>query len=460
MAEPVLVKTADQVREDFLAEVEARSGINDKNVGAVLDSIGHGLGVEVEHLAYQVFKAQLNAYLLRATGSALDNHGADWGLTRRTATKAVGEVTVTHSATGTVVQGTRYAKPATTSASRVLFEVTADTAVTGAGTTVVPARAVLAGSAGNVSSGTITEIVTSNSVITAVTNAGAFSGGQDREGDDSFRQRILAKVEGLSRGTPVSIKDGALNFEIATVTLARAMDASQTYMEVSDLNLAALSNTAGGHIAILDSAGNIAEVVAFAASSLDQSTDPNRISPITRAQKSTVAQAHTADSICEEYIPANKGRTVASVVLVETPGHVDAYIDDGETNGTDAELVTLVQGRLRGDGVTRNPGYRPAGVTLDCYAATRITVAVSATISGTASTAKVKAAVEDYLNNRKVGETVYGFEVAAVISNYPGVENISSGTLVIGGTTFDGTNSADVIITSTQIAYAGVVTIS
>jgi uncharacterized phage protein gp47/JayE len=458
MADPVLVKTADQVREDFLTEVEARSGINDKNVGAVLDSIGHGLGVEVEHLAYQVFKGQLNAFLQRATGTALDNHGADWGLTRRSATKAVGSVSVTHSATGTVLAGTKYAKPATVSTSRIEFEVTGDTSVTGSGTTTVPVRSVLAGSAGNVSSSTVTEIVTANSVITAVTNPGAMSGGQDQEDDDSFRQRILAHIEGLSKGTPVAIVGGALNFEVAGVTLARAMDASQTYMEVSDLDLTPFSDTSGGHLAIFDSAGNISEVVAFASSSLDLTTDPHRISPITRAQKSTSASAHSADAIVEEYIPANKGRTVASCVLVESPGHVDAYIDDGETNGTDAELVTLVQGRLRGDGVDRNPGFRPAGVTLNCSAASRTTVNVTATITGTASTAEVKTAVEDYLNNRKVGETVYAYEVAAVISSYPGVDNLSS--LTIQGTAHDGTSSADVSIGSTGIAYAGTVTIS
>ena len=115
---------------------------------------------------------------------------------------------------------------------------------------------------------------------------------------------------------------------------------------------------------------------------------------------------------------------------------------------------------MRGDGTARDPGYRPAGVTLNCYAAVRVQPTVQATVVGSANKAEVAAAVEEYLNNRKLGEDAPAYEIAAVISDYPGVENILSGTLVIAGTAHDGTSSADVTTTAKQIIYSGVVTIS
>lgn len=459
MADPILVKTAEEFQEDIQAQVAVDTGISDHNFGAAIKSLAFAVGRELEHVGYQIFKAELNGYLKRATGAALDNIGLDWGLTRRTATQAVGTVRLSHSASATVPQGTRYAAPATLARDRIVFETTTAGSVTGSGATDFAVRAIETGEDGNLSSSSITEIVTTIAGVTAVTNPSATTGGQDREDDDSFRARIQVYIEGLSRGTPVSIVDGCLNFEVASCTLANAMTAGQTYIELNDLELVPISN-AGGKLAILDSAGNLAEIVSYGAGALD----PPRITPITRGvSPGPAATTHSADVTVEEYVPAGKGRTVQSAVLVEGLGHIDVYIDDGKTNGTDSELVSLVQKRLRGDLTSptpRDPGYRPAGSTLDCFAASRTTVNVTCTIQGTANTSDVKAAVESYLNTRKIGETVYGFEVAAVISDYPGVDNIVSGTLVIAGNTFNGTSSADVSVASTGIVYAGTVNIS
>lgn len=454
MADPVLVKTAEEIQEDIQNQIEIDTGISVRQQGHAVTSLAFAQGLENEHLAYQVFKAEINGYIKRATGSALDNHATDWGLTRRTETQATGEVTLTGSAT--VPVGTQYAAPATSTRDRIVFEVTTETVVS-SGTPNVPVRAVVAGSAGNLASSSITEIVTEVSGISAVTNAAATSGGQDQEDDDSLRNRILAYIEGLSKGTPVSIIDGCLNFAVTSVTLTAAITNSTTVLPVSDLDLAPISD-AGGKLALLDSAGNIAEIVSYAAGAVDAVNDT--ITVTRGVSPGPSATSHVADTVLEEYVTAGKGKTVKSATLVETPGHVDVTIDDGQTNGTDAELVTLVQNRLRGDGTARDPGYRPAGVTLNCAAASRTTVNVTATIQGTADRTKVKEAVELYLNNRKLGETVYGFEVAAVISDYPGVDNIVSGTLYVGGNQFVGTSSADVAITTTGIAYAGTVSIS
>ena len=457
MADPVLIKTAEEFAEDIRAQLAIETGIADTSMGSAIRSLSFGLGMELEHLGYQVFKAQLNGFLKRATGQALDDLGSDWGVVRREETKAVGEVTYTGSAT--VPVGALVSVPATSISDRIDFEVTQETVVA-SGSPNVPVQAVLEGSAGNVLGNTITQITTGISGLTAVTNASVTSGGQEQENDDVYRDRILAHIEGLSRGTPVSIVDGCLNFEIEQVVLQSDATAIQNFVEVSDLNLVSISD-AGGTLAILDSAGNVAELVSYPPGSLDLSSSPHRITGLTRGvSPGPSATTHTNGSIIKEYVAAGEAAVVRSALLEESPGHVDVYIDSGSTSGTAAELVALVEKRLRGDGTARDPGYRPAGVTLNCYAAVRVQPTVEATVVGSANKAEVAAAVEEYLNNRKLGEDAPAYEIAAVISDYPGVENILSGTLVINGTAHDGTSSADVTTTTKQIIYSGVVTIS
>lgn len=457
MGDPILLKRAEEIQADIIAEVFARTGISDANLGAIVRTLAYAVGQEIEGAYLQVYWATVNAYILKATWTALDNRGADFGVTRRSATKAVGTARFTASDTVTVPAGTQIAAPATTARDRIVFVTTAIGSRVGAGTLDIPIQAVVAGDAGNLASSTITEMVSAVTNITAVTNPGATLLGTDQEDDDTYRGRIIAHIEGLSKGTPVSIIDGALDFTVQTVTLKNALPNGQNYMEVTeDLDTIPISIAATGKLAILDSSGSVSEVVYY--TGINTAVSPQRITGLTRGQESTSDVDHEAGLSVEEWIPAGRGRVVTGVVLVETPGNVDVYIDDGTTLGPHDQLKNLVQYRLRGDGTARDPGYRPAGVTLSGYKVTIVQVNVTAVVQGNVNTDEIEAAIEAYLNTRSIGEDIYGSAIACIIQDQAGVEKVVS--LVIQGNTYDGAAAADLAIGSTSVARAGTISVT
>lgn len=457
MGDPILLKRAEEIQADILAEVSAQTGISDTNLGSVVRTLAYAVAQEIEGGYFQVYRARVNAYILTATGSALDDRGADFGVTRRSATKAVGTARFTASDTATVPSGTQIAAPATTARDRIVFVTTAIGSRVGAGTLDIPIQAVVAGDAGNLASSTITEMVSAVTNITAVTNPGATLLGTDIEDDDTYRGRIIAHIEGLSRGTPVSIIDGALDFTVQAVTLKNALPSGQNYMEVTeDLDTVPISIAATGKLAILDSSGTISEVVYY--TGINTAVSPQRITGLTRGQESTSDVDHEAGLSVEEWIPAGRGRIVTGVVLVETPGNVDVYIDDGTALGPHDQLKNLVQYRLRGDGTARDPGYRPAGVTLSGYKVTIVQVNVTAVVQGNVNTDEIEAAIEAYLNTRSTGRDIYGSAVACIIQDQSGVEKLIS--LAIQGNTYDGAAGADLAIGSTSVARAGTISVT
>ncbi|MBV9784772.1 MAG: baseplate J/gp47 family protein [Acidisphaera sp.] len=69
----------------------------------------------------------------------------------------------------------------------------------------VPVVAAVAGSAGNVQAGGVTQLATAISGVDTVANAGAFQGGLDAESDPAFRARFANFIESRSRATPLAI---------------------------------------------------------------------------------------------------------------------------------------------------------------------------------------------------------------------------------------------------------------
>lgn len=466
MAAPTQIKVAEQIRDDILASIAADTGISDQNLGSNTRSTAYAVGSEIDEVYFQLWRLQRAFYIRTATGTALDSRGADYGLTRRAAQYAIGTArfTFTGAGTHTVPNGALVSAPATTARDKIQFATPATGTYnrTGAGTIDVPITAVVAGAEGNLGSGTITQLDTTISGVTAVTNPSATTLGAPEETDDEFRARILRHIEGLSRCTVASILNGAIDFEQQTLTLAEAIDASATTIKVrEDLTEIPLSIAATGKLGLN---GN-AEVVTY--TGINTSSDPHQITGVTRAQEGTTAVAHEEGIAITEYIPTGEAVRVTSATAVETTAHVNVWIDDGTATGPDNELVDLVEKRLRGDGTERDPGYKAGGVTLDVYAVSIVSVNVVASVivaSGynasdvVGASGTVNTAVTNFLNSLVVGQDVIGYQVACVITDLPGVETINS--LSINGTAFDGTNAADVAISSSQAARSGSHTIT
>lgn len=453
MTAPIQLKTAEQIRDDILTEISTNTGIADQNLGSVTRTKAFAYASELDEYYFQLYKLNRAFYIKTATGDSLASRGSDFGLTRLPAVAAVGIARFTCSGDATIPNGTQISAPATTARDKILFETpsTGTYSRVGAGTIDVPITAVVAGSAGNLGASTITQLESSITNVTSVTNPSSTTLGAEEEDDDSFRERILRHIEGLSRCTIPSILNGAIDWQQQSLTLARAMDASQVYIEVEeDLTQVPISIASTGKLGIN---GNT-EVVTY--TGINTSVDPHQITGVTRAQEGTTAVAHEVGKAVTEYIPTGEGTSVTSATVVESSCHVDVYVDDGTASGPHSELVSLVQKRLRGDGTERDPGYKAGGITLTVTAVAPVTITITASLQYTAgySASSVQTAVQTaldaWINAFKAGTDVLGYAVACTILDVDGVETIT--TLTVNGTAFTGAGTADVTISDTQVA--------
>lgn len=114
----------------------------------------------------------------------------------------------------TVNLGTNIQVPPTVGNAAVIFTTKENASVLSGNyfSNAIIAVATIPGVAGNVGANKITQFVSSPPFSGAlVTNLSAAGGGRNRERDEEFVQRALAKLQALSRGTPLALKAGALN---------------------------------------------------------------------------------------------------------------------------------------------------------------------------------------------------------------------------------------------------------
>lgn len=123
------------------------------------------------------------------SGIYLDYRSGEHGITRKTATKATGQVTIT-GAQGTVVP----INALFATAVGLQFSTLAEVTIGAGGAIMANVEAVIAGTSGNVPAGTINTIPISINGVTAVTNNNPTSGGTDEETDAALLARLLNKV--------------------------------------------------------------------------------------------------------------------------------------------------------------------------------------------------------------------------------------------------------------------------
>ncbi|MGG3677480.1 baseplate J/gp47 family protein [Heyndrickxia faecalis] len=131
-----------------------------------------------------------NSFPSTAEGVSLDRLAKLKGMTRLPADYAYGQIQITGTANETIpaglVVGTK---------TGVLFETTEDCVLDANGVGNVEIYAQETGSAGNVEAGTITEIVESDSNVSAVVNPEPTTSGRDQETDSEFYERFKTYPE-------------------------------------------------------------------------------------------------------------------------------------------------------------------------------------------------------------------------------------------------------------------------
>lgn len=153
----------------------------------------HALYAQSEWVARQCFPQS-------AQGEYLDRHAQLRGLGRRSAARAEGSITFQTTAAAAAALSIPVGTVCMT-AALVRFETVEEgTIPAGSQSVTVRARAVEAGSGGNVAAGTIRTMAVAPVGVSSCTNAGAFTGGTDREEDEALRTRILETFRRMPNG--------------------------------------------------------------------------------------------------------------------------------------------------------------------------------------------------------------------------------------------------------------------
>jgi uncharacterized phage protein gp47/JayE len=180
----------DKTSEALLASMLSRitSGIS-KQEGTFTYDVSSAFSVELAIAYTQLERVLRLGFAETSSGSYLDMRANEHGVTRKSAVKASGQVTITGAAGAPIPQGTVFA---TLNGTR--FVTTEVATIPAGGSVTVNIEAETAGAAGNVAAGTITQIPVSIAGVTAVTNAAATTGGLDTETDAELLQRLLQRV--------------------------------------------------------------------------------------------------------------------------------------------------------------------------------------------------------------------------------------------------------------------------
>lgn len=161
------------------------------------------IGIRLRVLAGEIYSSAVNSQWLKrqmfvsfAEGEYLDLHAGERGITRREETPSYGEVTFSVAEAATenisIPKGTVVA----CFASLLRFETLYDTVIyAGETSATANAKSLGAGRAYNVLAGSISVMVTPPSGVDAVTNAAAFTGGCDKESDESLRDRVVKSIK-------------------------------------------------------------------------------------------------------------------------------------------------------------------------------------------------------------------------------------------------------------------------
>lgn len=208
-----MTKTIDEIYQEMLACYAQRTGM-ELNQRCDMAVRLYALAAQVYALYIQADWVSRQNFPQTAEGEYLDLHAALRGLERKTGTCAQGMVRFQASA---AVEQDRTIPAGTVcmTAGLVRFETTRTVVLAaGAQTVDAPVRAVEAGSAGNVSAGTIILMAVAPVGISGCTNPEACAGGGDEESDEGLRERVLETFKRMPNGANAAFyQQEALSFD-------------------------------------------------------------------------------------------------------------------------------------------------------------------------------------------------------------------------------------------------------
>ena len=125
-----------------------------------------------------------------AYGDFLDGHARSRNLTRRAATAATGEITITGKAGEAIPTGSLFSTAAVTDEPSVDYATTVSATIPAGGSVTIPVECTQTGIVGNTPANTVVLVSSKFKDINSVSNAEAITGGTEQESDESLRARI------------------------------------------------------------------------------------------------------------------------------------------------------------------------------------------------------------------------------------------------------------------------------
>lgn len=208
------------VMAQLIAQLQAEnSPLTDLSEGSVTRSLYEDFAVVISGQSQVADQLQLDSFLETATEEALDAQGSNFLVARLPAVQATGIISITRQSTiGPLVipggWGQLTVPPATPGTEGVAVLTLEDAEFAeGQATVTVAAQAVLGGTAGNISSGTMLTPLSPVSGVSSqegFTVSTTFTGGVNEETDEAYRRRVPVTVQGRVKGTEAAFESAAL----------------------------------------------------------------------------------------------------------------------------------------------------------------------------------------------------------------------------------------------------------
>jgi uncharacterized phage protein gp47/JayE len=190
---PTLEQLVAQAQTDIEANLRgAHARLPQTNLDALAHMTAGAADEQLEGIDYY----SLQIHVTTAKGVWLERHGSEWGVARRDATRASGDITVTVAANTTIPVGALFQ-----TRERLRIRTTAVGSSVPAGTIDVAAEAIETGAAGNLAQGVVLDTVSPVAGVTgAVVADPGFAGGNPREDIEVYRGRILDRIQRPPQG--------------------------------------------------------------------------------------------------------------------------------------------------------------------------------------------------------------------------------------------------------------------
>ena len=212
------LQTFSSLVQNAAAAVQgAATQLVDLSVGSVLRAVLEANASLALWLQWLVLLVPNTTLAATSQGADLDSWMADFALVRLPASPAAGTVTFArYAATSAALvpvaalvktgDGTQtFTVAAATGDAAYVAAQNGYTMAPGVGSVSVPVQALVAGSAGNVQTGTVSLLASAIPGIDTVSNPAALSGGADAESDAAFRARFVNYINSRSQATRAAV---------------------------------------------------------------------------------------------------------------------------------------------------------------------------------------------------------------------------------------------------------------